>query len=81
VFWLAQQPATTQSDVFVSRLHVRYDRAHFPDDLVFQETGDRQNFQARFVLHHPWTGKIDCGEEDYRRMVFERQQHEATNLA
>ncbi len=35
---------------FVTRLHVRYDRAHFPEDLQFQETPDTQNFQARFVI-------------------------------
>jgi hypothetical protein len=35
---------------FVTRLHVRYDRAHFPEDLQFQETPDAQSFQARFVI-------------------------------
>ena len=43
-------------NVFVTRLHVRYDGAHFPEDLVFQETGDRTNFQGRYVLRHAWTG-------------------------
>ena len=33
--------------VFLTRLHVRYDNAHFPEDLVFQETADRSNFQGR----------------------------------
>ena len=42
-------------DVFVTRLHVRYDAEHFPEDLVFQETGDRTNFQGRYVMRHPWT--------------------------
>ena len=42
------------------RLHLRYDGQHFPEDLVFQETGDRSNFQGRYVLRHPWTGKADC---------------------
>jgi len=37
-------------------MHLRYDAAHFPEDLVFQETGDRGNFQGRYVLRHPWTG-------------------------
>ena len=39
---------------FVTRLHVRYDREHFPEDLALQETGDRQSFQARYVLRHPF---------------------------
>ena len=47
-------------DVFLTRLHVRYDAAHFPEDLVFQETGDRENFQGRYVLRHPWRGNATC---------------------
>ena len=47
-------------DVFVTRLHVRYDAAHFPEDLVFQETADRSNFQGRYVLRHPWKGEAQC---------------------
>ena len=36
-------------NAFVTRLHVRYDREHFPEDLQFQETPDTQTFQARYV--------------------------------
>ena len=57
-------PGTRRSpapgDVFVTRLHVRYDAAHFPEDLVFQETADRANFQGRYVLRHPWKGDASC---------------------
>ncbi|HEU5201841.1 MAG TPA: DUF2330 domain-containing protein, partial [Nitrospira sp.] len=28
-------------NVFLTRLHIRYDAAHFPEDLIFQETSDR----------------------------------------
>jgi len=31
------------------RLHVRYDRAHFPEDLQFQETPDTESYQARYI--------------------------------
>ncbi len=46
--------------VFVTRLHVRYDRDHFPEDLMLQETADRGNFQGRYVLRHPYTGPANC---------------------
>ena len=46
-------------DTFVTRLHVRYDATHFPDDLVFQETADRANYQGRYVLRHAFTGEAD----------------------
>ncbi|HET7711955.1 MAG TPA: DUF2330 domain-containing protein, partial [Thermoanaerobaculia bacterium] len=89
VFWLGgRSPGEDRimkggaADVFVSRLHVRYDRAHFPDDLVFQETGDRSNYQARYVLHHPWTGESDCeAARQYRKTLRDRQEREARNLA
>lgn len=94
-FWLSpaggtQPPGSTAmrrppmggSNVFITRLHVRYDAAHFPEDLMFQETADRANFQGRYVLRHPYTGKATCAAaEDYRRMLGLRFELEATTLA
>jgi hypothetical protein len=69
-------------DAFVTRLHLRYDRDHFPEDLVFQETGDRANFQGRYVMQHPWTGSDECREaEEYRRELPERRERRARTLA
>ena len=56
VFWADGSAAASRANVFLTRLHVRYDDAHFPEDLVFQETADRANFQGRYVLRHAWTG-------------------------
>ncbi|HEX9501495.1 MAG TPA: DUF2330 domain-containing protein [Thermoanaerobaculia bacterium] len=83
VFWVSSDANSGgASEVFLTRLHVRYDRDHFPEDLVFQETGDRQNFQARYVLHHPWTGSSDCeAARNYKRTLRDRQEREATDLA
>jgi hypothetical protein len=81
VFW--QDAAGNQApNVYLTRLHVRYDGAHFPEDLVFQETPDRSNFQGRFVLRHAWSGMATCdGAGDYRRSVRDRQEQEAQRLA
>ncbi|MCP3982859.1 MAG: hypothetical protein GY723_00630 [bacterium] len=74
-------PSPAQN-VFVSRIHVRYDRDHFPEDLRFQETGDRDNFQGRYVLQHAWNGESQCAAaEVYRRGLPERQDKEAQTLA
>src|SRR5262245_11089905 len=55
-------------DVFVTRLHVRYDAANFPEDLVFQETADRSSFQGRYGLRHAWKCEARCeAGEPYRR--------------
>jgi hypothetical protein len=75
---IAPQP----QNVFVTRLHVRYDKAHFPEDLVFHETGDRSNFQGRYVLRHAWTGTATCAAaETYRRELVARREREAQTLA
>jgi hypothetical protein len=69
-------------DVFLTRLHVRYDASHFPEDLVFQETADRTNFQGRFVLRHPWVGEGVCAEaKEYRHALIDRREKEAQTLA
>jgi hypothetical protein len=82
VFWLGSDDRGGAQDVFLSRLHVRYDRAHFPEDLVFQQTGDKRNFQARYVLHHPWTGSSDCpAAREYQRQLRNRREREAINLS
>lgn len=75
---LATSPAP---NVFVTRLHVRYDAEHFPEDLMFQETGDRSNFQGRYVIRHPWKGEAKCDISSYQAAVRERQQREAEQLA
>lgn len=88
VFWIHESqaprrnfaPASAQN-VFVTRLHVRYDREHFPEDLIFQETGDRQNFQGRYVIRHPWKGPATCDIEQYEARVRDRQEREAQALA
>jgi hypothetical protein len=69
-------------NVFVTRLHVRYDAAHFPEDLVFQETADRSNFQGRYVLRHAWTGTDTCeAATRYRQELVQRREREALTLA
>ena len=87
VFWVGQNDAATggrvgPTDVFITRLHVRYDADHFPDDLRFQETGDRSNFQGRYILRHPWTGGGNCAAAtQYREALRERHEQQAQTLA
>jgi hypothetical protein len=75
-------PGGGDTDVFLTRLHLRYDAPHFPEDLVFQETGDRDNFQGRYVLRHAWKGGAVCdAAAEYRRELRRRWDREARNLA
>jgi len=84
VFWADANDARVGAppSVFLTRLHVRYDNAHFPEDLVFQETADHTNFQGRYVLRHAWTGGETCSAAtEYRRGLVERHAREAEQLA
>lgn len=84
VFWLDERNAKRGggSQVVLTRLHARYDGEHFPEDLVFQETNDRQNFQARYVLRHAFKGQLQCeAGKQYLRNLDARHQQEAETLA
>ena len=83
VFWIDRSQNTTAgAQVFITRLHVRYDEEHFPEDLVFHQTGDKTNFQARYVLRHPFTGNADCqAATQYKTELVRRQEQEVQTLA
>jgi hypothetical protein len=67
---------------FVTRLHVRYDAQSFPEDINFIETGDRENFQGRYVLRHPSGATEACAAaKAYRESLPARFKQEADNLA
>ena len=83
VFWVNEPNSSGGGvNVFLTRLHVRYDRDHFPEDLVFQTTGDRTNYQARYILQHPFEGPMKCDAAGaYRKTLRTRQEQEIANLA
>lgn len=80
-YWI-RTDGNQPGEVMLTRLHVSYDSAHFPEDIQFQETGDHQNWQARYVIHHPFQGDVECTElKSYWRTVWARRKEEATNYA
>jgi hypothetical protein len=94
VFWLDQggndkpqmqpriRPRPQSKDVFVTRLHVRYDAESFPEDLKFKTTGNRDNFQGRYVLRHAYDGEMVCeAAAEYKDQVNERRETEIKTLA
>jgi hypothetical protein len=71
-----------QGNVFITRLHVRYTRDKFPEDLMFHETGNQDNFQGRYVMNHPFTGSVSCeAGRRYQQSLRPRMEKEASNLA
>jgi hypothetical protein len=79
VFWL---DSGRNSQVFISRIHLRYTRQNFPEDLQFQETANQQLFQGRYVITHPYRGELKCeAANDYIISMREQQEQEIQNLA
>jgi hypothetical protein len=91
VFWLdapnqedapAQRRFVPQTRVFLTRLHVRYTRDKFPEDLMFQTTNNQSQFQGRYVMNHAFTGEMKCEQaKEYKRGLVKRFDQEAQNLA
>ena len=78
VWWLDEPNPT----VFVTRLHARYDRASFPEDLVLQVTADRANFQSRVIVRHEWSGPAQCeAANTYQQSLPQRREQQAFALA
>ncbi len=70
-----------QGDVFFTRLHVRYNRDNYPQDLRFQETPNKERFQGRYVMHQPARGKMNCPlAKQYITDLYDRRQRELSEL-
>ncbi len=81
-FWLDETSDALAPNVYLTRLHVRYEAEHFKEDLMFTVTDNRENFQGRYVLQHPYQGELSCeAAQDYVRSVGERREREAQTLA
>lgn len=79
VFWLTP---SEPNNVFITRLHVRYTRDKFPEDLMFQETSNTQQFQGRYILRYPFSGEMKCqAGREYQRSLRQRFEQEAQTLA
>jgi hypothetical protein len=69
--------------IHVTRLHVRYTADTFPEDLMFQETGDRGGvFFSSYTIRHPWEGGVNCADgRRYKAGLPARHEQQAQNLA
>jgi hypothetical protein len=68
--------------VFITRLHVRYTRDRFPEDLIFKSTSNREQFQGRYVMRHAFKGEATCeAGKEYKRSLPKRFEQEAQTLA
>jgi hypothetical protein len=70
--------------VFITRLHIRYNRKEFPEDLMFQQTSNQRQFQGRYILRHAFLGQenpqCEAGKQ-YQQSLPQRFEREAQTLA
>ena len=64
-FWISGDRGNGGAQpVLLTRLHVRYTPKTFAEDLMFTQTGDRQNWQTRYVVQNPYGGGVaQCNEK------------------
>ncbi len=88
VFWLnpISNSWNTQGQysgqLFVTRLHVRYNRQNYPQDLLFTQTPNKERFQCRYVIQHPAGKDLTCdAAQGYYKGVVKRRKQELQELA
>lgn len=68
-------------NVYFTRLHIRYNREKFPQDLVFQSTPNKENYQARYIITHPASDDFNCDAgRKYLKELKERRKNELEQL-
>jgi hypothetical protein len=83
VWWLNPNSSDGYGDdhVYFTRLHVRYNRTAFPQDLFFQVTPNTEDYQARYIITHPATGDLSCPEgKKYLASLKQRREDEMEML-
>jgi hypothetical protein len=93
VWWLKGKDWTDYSDVdndepdngiknvHFTRLHFRYNRKSFAQDLMFQVTPNTETFQARYIITHPATGNFTCDAgKKYLQDLKKRRKNELQEL-
>jgi hypothetical protein len=77
-----EEPDNGSKNVHFTRLHFRYNRKNFAQDLVFQVTPNTETYQARYVITHPATGDMSCAAGiKYLQELKKRRKEELNELA
>ena len=93
VWWLAgkdwsdysdvdnDEPDNGSKNVHFTRVHFRYNRKSFAQDLMFQVTPNTESFQARYIITHPATGDFTCNAgKKYLQNLKQRRKKELVEL-
>lgn len=76
------EPDNGSKNVHFTRLHFRYNRNSFAQDLMFQVTPNTETFQARYLITHPATGNFTCDAgKKYLQDLRKRRKNELMELS
>ena len=78
--WVKDFKENPSEDVFVTRLHLRYTTDSFREDLMFRETTNTTNFQARYILRQPPETLPDCPTTQWQAAKRESMVEEIETL-
>jgi Na+-translocating ferredoxin:NAD+ oxidoreductase RnfD subunit len=68
-------------DVYFTRLHIRYNRESFAQDINFMLTPNKENFQTTYKITHPAPGDFSCeAGKQYLKDLKKRRKKELKNL-
>ena len=68
-------------DVYLTRLHIRYNRADWSQDIQFQSTPNNQSFRVNFPLLSMATDNLNCqAVQPYLYQVAKRREGELQTL-
>lgn len=81
VFWLDTHPkegwrgCDYDGELHFTRMHVRYRTETFPQDLMFQDTPDKDPFQGRYVVHRVADSYFECkvGQQYLQALIGTRK--------
>lgn len=75
------QEEVVSNKVYFTRLHIRYNRNDFPQDLMFQVTPNRENYQVRYIITHPAEGDLSCAAgKSYLKDLKQRRKNELEQM-
>ncbi len=76
-----QETDNGSKNVHFTRMHFRYNRKSFAQDLMFQVTPNTENFQARYIITHPASGDFNCDAgKKYLQNLKQRRKKELMEL-
>ncbi len=72
----------SSNQVFMTRLHVRYNKLTHKEDLMLRESSNQATFQGRYVLQRPFKGDLNCeAGQRYKTELNQRLERQAQMLA